>query len=881
MTRRAGHRPAVATVAAILAAGDGAPAPVPRQLDAGGWDAVLAEAGTHDLVPALWRPARTLGLVEPVPEALVEVLGDEAAARHHPAAVLELAHRRNATRVGDLLDQLATVVDELAAAGVEVVALKGAAHLVGGTWPDPADRSMADLDLLIDPGAARTARRRLEQLGYVATAHPGEELGGHHHLPALRHPARFGSIELHVEPLQRGWRAALGAGELWADAQVVSWRGTRIGVPTAVQAAVVSLVHGYLADGAHYQARVPLRTVHELWCADRRGGRLGPIDWGGVADRLDVIGWASLVDDHRATVEGLFGDRGGSAGHGGRGRTGAVAARARLSLALSLAERPAAARAADRWLRARSSLDEGRLRRHYGTAIEGRWPLRLHHLSRQVPGRRRRPGPLDASVSDGVAPRRPRALLVSPELPSGTGNGLAMRAEVALQALRAVADVTVVVVDRPLDASGPGTASTRRRPPMGRPADGWADHEAVLASQVASLVRFRPPPLDDRAAAASWLAQEASRTRLAALEPLATGARLANPTAVAALADELAAAGAPSEVAVGTVGTGGTEATPFDLVQVVRLRMAPWAEPFAFRPGVVTVLDLDDDEVATHDRLRVEAEARGESDLAEHLGAEAEALGRLADWYAPRATVVTVASPDEVAGVARHRPTRVAVVPNAIDAVPGPRTHLFHRSGRAGGARPADPGELRLLLVGNFTYAPNRWAAEVLVDEVRPALGARSGGPVQVELVGAIPPSFERFRAIPHVRVAGHLASEEELDAAYAAATLVVLPLVPAGGTRIKVLEAFTHRVPVVATPGAVEGLGVVDGVHALVAEGVDDLVEASIRALDDQAASRARVERAWELAAGYDRRLVVGQLRGRLSEWLRARPSPGAALRR
>ncbi len=174
---------------------------------------------------------------------------------------------------------------------------------------------------------------------------------------------------------------------------------------------------------------------------------------------------------------------------------------------------------------------------------------------------------------------------------------------------------------------------------------------------------------------------------------------------------------------------------------------------------------------------------------------------------------------------------------------------------------------MRLLLVGNFTYAPNRWAAEVLVDQIRPALAARLDQSIQVDLVGAAPASFDRFRSVEGVRVAGRVAPIH-LDAAYDAATLVVLPLAPAGGTRIKVLEAFARLVPVVATPGAAEGLGVVDGVHALVAEDVDDLVDACARALADPAATTARAERARHLASGFDRLLVIRRLADRYLEW-------------
>jgi glycosyltransferase involved in cell wall biosynthesis len=873
-------------LAAILGAADGAPTALPRSFEAAEWDALLVHAGALDLMPALWPAVRRLGLVDAVPEALVEALGQEGAPRHHPGAVLELAHRRNATRSTDLLDQLESVLAGFAPLGIEVVALKGAAHLVGGTWPDPAQRAMSDLDLLVDPGAARAAVRQLEGLGYVASEHPGEAGGDHHHLAPMRHPDRFGSIELHVQPLQRGWRHAADVVELWADARVVAWRGQRIGVPSGVDTAVISLVHGYLADLARYQARVPLRMVHELWRFDRRGG---PVDWDSVRVRLELIGWSSLVDDYRATVEALFADR-AAQGSVPANPVAEPAARARVGVALALAERPGAARALEVGLRARSSLDEGRLRRHYGTAIDGRWRLRLHHLARQLPAPVRPADPTPSSPRPVVGPARPsgrsrasgrpRALLVTPELPARRGNGLAMRADVALSALLEVAEVTVLLIDRARPATSAGGLPTTRRAPMGSPPDRErAALEGWIESRVERLIVYRPEPVDDQAAARSWLGTADARVQLRALEPLSESGRLAHPAAVADLAATVRdqagePTGSPADGS-GAEGRGpdasGAEGVGFDLVHLVRLRMAPWAEPFAFRPGVTTVLDFDDDEVTTHTRLASTARQRGELDLADHLSAEADALGRLADWYAPRATVVTVASPDDVApaaggagvgdGVARHRPRHVEVVPNAIGVGHDLARRRAHRADLD-----ARRSHVRLLLVGNFTYAPNRWAAEILVDQIRPALAARLDRPIQVDLVGAAPTSFDRFRSEPGVRVAGRVFP---LDGAYDDASLVVVPLAPAGGTRIKVLEAFALLVPVVATPGAVEGLGVVDGVHALVADGVDGLVDACARALADPVATQARAERAWELVSAFDRDRVADRLAAHYRTWL------------
>jgi glycosyltransferase involved in cell wall biosynthesis len=55
-------------------------------------------------------------------------------------------------------------------------------------------------------------------------------------------------------------------------------------------------------------------------------------------------------------------------------------------------------------------------------------------------------------------------------------------------------------------------------------------------------------------------------------------------------------------------------------------------------------------------------------------------------------------------------------------------------------------------------------------------------------------------------------------------------------GTRIKVLEAFAHRVPVVSTTLGCEGLGVQPGREALVADTPEAFADACIRLATDPA---------------------------------------------
>jgi glycosyltransferase involved in cell wall biosynthesis len=62
-----------------------------------------------------------------------------------------------------------------------------------------------------------------------------------------------------------------------------------------------------------------------------------------------------------------------------------------------------------------------------------------------------------------------------------------------------------------------------------------------------------------------------------------------------------------------------------------------------------------------------------------------------------------------------------------------------------------------------------------------------------------------------------------------------VVPLRFGGGTRIKILEALAHGVPVVSTSAGAEGLGLRHGEHALIADTADDLAAACVRLLLDR----------------------------------------------
>lgn len=352
-------------------------------------------------------------------------------------------------------------------------------------------------------------------------------------------------------------------------------------------------------------------------------------------------------------------------------------------------------------------------------------------------------------------------VLVAPIAPATTGNGLAMRCGRWLDALADAAPVDLVVapVAGP-GAVGPWAAGRARRVHLVEPVD---DLDAARAHAVAAL------------------ADPYLRERLAASQPLPPRARLVPPALAAAVAADLAMAGH---------GGGGP------VVVVVREHLVPFGLALArARSARRVVVDLDDD---------AEALARRSGH-----GEEADALARLARAWLPDADLVTLASPDEAAGVAARHGLPTAAAPNAVDPVPDP---------------PPRPGADRLLLLGNLTYAPNVEAAHDLATEVLPRLRRRRPT-ATAALVGAADPAVAALAAEPGVEVLGPV---PEVATAYAAADAAVVPLRRGAGTRIKVLEAFAHLRPVVATPAAVAGLDVRDGAEVLLGSTPDELAEAA-----------------------------------------------------
>lgn len=144
--------------------------------------------------------------------------------------------------------------------------------------------------------------------------------------------------------------------------------------------------------------------------------------------------------------------------------------------------------------------------------------------------------------------------------------------------------------------------------------------------------------------------------------------------------------------------------------------------------------------------------------------------------------------------------------------------------------RPVAGDPPTIVFQGTFDYPPNADGAVWLAGEIAPLLRERLPG-ARIRLVGQSTPEVEALAHEPEVTVTGLVASmADELGKA----DLVLVPLRSGSGTRLKILEAFAQRVPVVSTSIGAEGLGAVDGTHLLIADSPEALAEACARVCAD-----------------------------------------------
>jgi len=172
--------------------------------------------------------------------------------------------------------------------------------------------------------------------------------------------------------------------------------------------------------------------------------------------------------------------------------------------------------------------------------------------------------------------------------------------------------------------------------------------------------------------------------------------------------------------------------------------------------------------------------------------------------------------------------------------------------------------EPNILFLGTYGYPPNRVAAEFLVTEVWPLL-SRLRPDARLLIAGPRSEEIPSFHNPPAgVEFLGFV---PDLDALYARTRIFCCAIQSGGGTRVKILEATNHGVPVVSTAIGAEGIELAPEREILLRDDADGLAKACAELLADPqraelVGTRGR-ERVREL---YGREAIIGRMRAMLA---------------
>ncbi|MBB4062111.1 glycosyltransferase family 4 protein [Salinibacter ruber] len=264
-----------------------------------------------------------------------------------------------------------------------------------------------------------------------------------------------------------------------------------------------------------------------------------------------------------------------------------------------------------------------------------------------------------------------------------------------------------------------------------------------------------------------------------------------------------------------------------------------WLYPYSLgveskRPTTV----LDAHNVESQLRSTIE-EAREDKGIIHAI--ERAALERIERAFYKRADQVWVCSEEDrrQAQALYGQGTPTQIIPNGVSTAyyEDVREQREHK-----GLKSEEPV---ITFIGGYGYPPNRHAAHFLIDRVWPKVREQEPS-CRLALVGGSPTSYMTTQAAEKDRleVPGRVPDVRpflvESDA-------VVTPLFEGGGTRLKILEAFSSRCPVVSTAKGVEGLDVQHEQHVLLGETADELAAQSLRLFREPELREHLVQNSWD----------------------------------
>lgn len=374
-------------------------------------------------------------------------------------------------------------------------------------------------------------------------------------------------------------------------------------------------------------------------------------------------------------------------------------------------------------------------------------------------------------------PEKRNILMVTPVFPDSTGYGLAMRAGALLEGLSGFGRVHVLII--PFYDPGKKNMPESMRP---------------FCSGYSTIPVSR---------AERWMARLKNAVHSIRRKPMMLPGALFSSARILRAVEQV------------------NQQVRFDYLYIFRLYMTPLLHGCLSRNSLKgRFLDIDDIESRTRSNIAALYRANGLTMQARREEQTAQVYADRERELLPRFDGISVCSRADKDVLRQHFPAQnIHVLPNIArrqDPLP-----------------PAgDTGAFNLLFVGNLNYYPNQDALAFFLEEILPRLRSRAQRPVSFTVIGSGKwPGLRQYRQIANCHFAGFV---PDVAPYYARANAVVAPLRAGGGTRIKILEAFNFRRPVITTAIGAEGLEIAHETHALIADQPADFADQCRRIMED-----------------------------------------------
>jgi len=268
----------------------------------------------------------------------------------------------------------------------------------------------------------------------------------------------------------------------------------------------------------------------------------------------------------------------------------------------------------------------------------------------------------------------------------------------------------------------------------------------------------------------------------------------------------------------------------FDLVHVDSLDLSGYLHEVSSLPVICVHHNVESQ------LLQRRANAEKTAILRAYIGYQALLMRREERAWCPRADLnVTVSEQDSDNLLTIAPRARIAVVPNGVD------TTFF---------KPRGPGREGVAFVGSNTWFANRDALAYFAEQILPLIRAEVPS-VPVYWVGAATEEDRRrYQDQFGITMTGYA---DDVRDYIANALCYVVPLRVGGGTRLKILDAWSMGKAIVSTSVGSEGLDTVPEVNILVADTAQAFADSVLRVLKNPdlrqrlgAGGRATVERTY-----------------------------------